>query len=45
MKIGRLNQADQKIADDTLAEVAVLLRTRPDVTFDQIKGQLDISDS
>lgn len=43
MKTGRLNAADQKIADQTLAEVAVLLRTRPDLTYPQIKALLDVS--
>jgi hypothetical protein len=43
MKTGRLNVADQKIADQTLAEVAFLLRTRPEMTYAQIKSLLDVS--
>ena len=43
MKTGRLNAADQKIADQTLAEVALLLRTRPDMTYTQIRELLDVS--
>jgi hypothetical protein len=43
MKTGRLNAADQKIADQTLAEVALILRTRPDMTYQQIKALLDVS--
>jgi hypothetical protein len=43
MKTGRLNAADQKIADQTLAEVALLLRTRPDMAYTQIRELLDVS--
>jgi len=43
MKTGRLNAADQKIADQTLAEVAFLLRTRPEMTYEQIRALLDVS--
>jgi hypothetical protein len=43
MKTGRLNAADQKIAEQTLAEVAVLLRTRPDMTYGKMKALLDVS--
>ena len=43
MNTGRLNAADQKIADQTLAEVALLLRTRPDMAYTQIRELLDVS--
>jgi hypothetical protein len=43
VKIGRLNAADQKIADQTTAEIAFLLRTRPDLTLTQIAKMMDAS--